>query len=58
MNNQQLSTAYGLAAIVLVLVFLAGLAAQQVWLVFISLLAIAAWVVTGYVHDIWKDSDE
>lgn len=58
MNNQQLSTAYGLAAIVLVLFFLAGLAAQQVWLVFISLLAIAAWVVTGYMRDIWKDSDE
>ena len=58
MNNQQLSTAYGLAAIVLILVFLAGLAAQQVWLVFISLLAIAAWVVTGYMHDIWKDADE
>lgn len=58
MNNQQLSTAYGLAAIVLVLIFLAGLAVQQVWLVFISLLAIVAWVVTGYMHDIWKDSDE
>ena len=58
MNNQQLSTAYGLAAIVLVLIFLAGLAAQQVWLVFISLLAIVAWVVTGYMYDIWKDSDE
>lgn len=58
MNNQQLSTAYGLAAIVLVLVYLAGLAAQQVWLVFISLIAIAAWVVTGYMHDVWKDSNE
>lgn len=58
MNNQQLSTAYGLAAIVLVLIFLAGLAAQQVWLVFVSLLVIAAWVVTGYMNDVWKDSDE
>ncbi|BCL52092.1 hypothetical protein [Siphovirus Jomon_CT89] len=58
MNDQQMSAAYGLAAIVIALVILAGLAAQQVWLVFISLFAITAWTVTGFMYDIWKDSDE
>ena len=58
MNNQQLSTAYGLAAIVIVLIILAGLAAQQVWLVFIALLGTTIWTVTGFMGDIWKDGDE
>lgn len=56
MNDQQLTIAYGFAAIVLILITIAAFATQQFWILIFSQLAIIAWLVVGFVFDIyWKD---
>ena len=58
MNDENLSTAYGLAALIIAIAILVGVAAQQAWLVLAALLATTIWSVTGFLGDIWKDGDE
>lgn len=58
MNNESLSTAYGLAALIVAIAILVGVFTQQVWLVIAALLATTIWSVTGFLGDIWKDGDE
>lgn len=58
MNDENLSTAYGLAALIIAIAILVGVFAQQVWLVIAALLATTIWSVTGFLGDIWKDGDE
>ena len=58
MNDENLSTAYGLAALIIAIAILVGVFAQQVWLVIAALLATTIWSVTGFMGDIWKDGDE
>ena len=58
MNDENLSTAYGLAALIIAITILVGVFTQQVWLVIAALLATTIWSVTGFMGDIWKDGDE
>ena len=58
MNDENLSTAYGLAALIIAIAILVGFFTQQVWLVIAALLATTIWSVTGFLGDIWKDGDE
>ena len=58
MNDENLSTAYGLAALIIAIAILVGFFTQQVWLVLAALLATTIWSVTGFLGDIWKDGDE
>ena len=58
MNDEYLSTAYGLAALIIAIAILVGVFTQQVWLVIAALLATTIWSVTGFLGDIWKDGDE
>lgn len=58
MNDEHLSTAYGLAALIIAIAILVGVFTQQVWLVIAALLATTIWSVTGFLGDIWKDGDE
>lgn len=58
MNDEYLSTAYGLAALAIAIAILVGFFTQQVWLVIAALLATTIWSVTGFMGDIWKDGDE
>lgn len=58
MNDENLSTAYGLAALIIAISILVGVFTQQVWLVITALLATTIWSVTGFLGDIWKDGDE
>ena len=58
MNDENLSTAYGLAALIIAIVILVGVFTQQAWLVITALLATTIWSVTGFLGDIWKDGDE
>ena len=58
MNDEELSTAYGLAALSIAIAILVGVFTQQVWLVIAALLATTIWSVTGFLGDIWKDGDE
>ena len=58
MNDENLSTAYGLAALIIAIAILVGVFTQQAWLVIAALLATTIWSVTGFLGDIWKDGDE
>ena len=58
MNDENLSTAHGLAALIIAIAILVGVFTQQVWLVITALLATTIWSVTGFLGDIWKDGDE
>ena len=58
MNDENRSTAYGLAALIIAIAILVGVFTQQVWLVIAALLATTIWSVTGFMGDIWKDGDE
>lgn len=52
------TTAYGVGAILVVLAVTAGLIAQELWLVALSLMMVALWVAVGFIYDLWKDDDE
>ena len=58
MKSEDRTTAYGVGAILVVLAVTAGLIAQEIWLVALSLIMVALWVAVGFVYDLWKDGDE
>lgn len=58
MNSEDRTTAYGVGAILVVLAVTAGLIAQEIWLVALSLMMVALWVAIGFIYDLWKDDDE
>lgn len=58
MNSEDRTTAYGVGAILVVLAVTAGLIAQEIWLVALSLMMVALWVAVGFIYDLWKDDDE
>lgn len=58
MKNEDRTTAYGIGAILVVLAVTAGLIAQEIWLVALSLMTVALWVAVGFIYDLWKDDDE
>lgn len=58
MNGEDRTTAYGVGAILVVLAVTAGLIAQEIWLVALSLMIVALWVAVGFIYDLWKDDDE
>ena len=58
MNDENLSTAYGLAALIIAIAILVGVFTQQVWLVITALLATTIWSVTGFLGDIWKETND
>lgn len=58
MKSEDRTTAYGVVAILVVLAVTAGLIAQELWLVALSLMMVALWVAVGFIYDLWKDDDE
>lgn len=58
MKSEDRTTAYGVGAILVVLAVTAGLIAQELWLVVLSLMTVALWVSIGFIYDLWKDDDE
>lgn len=58
MKSEDRTTAYGLGAILVVLAVTAGLIAQELWLVVLSLMMVTLWVSIGFIYDLWKDDDE
>lgn len=58
MKSEDWTTAYGVGAILVVLAVTAGLIAQEIWLVALSLMMVALWVAVGFIYDLWKDDDE
>lgn len=58
MKGEDRTTAYGVGAILVVLAVTAGLIAQEIWLVVLSLMMVALWVAAGFIYDLWKDDDE
>lgn len=58
MKSEDQTTAYGVGAILVVLAVTAGLIAQEIWLVALSLMMVALWVAVGFIYDLWKDDDE
>nr|DAI36671.1 MAG TPA: hypothetical protein [Caudoviricetes sp.] len=58
MKSEDRTTAYGVGAILVVLAVTAGLIAQELWLVVLSLMMVTLWVSIGFIYDLWKDDDE
>lgn len=58
MKSEDRTTAYGVGAILVVLAVTAGLIAQEIWLVALSLMMVTLWVSIGFIYDLWKDDDE
>lgn len=58
MRDEDRTTAYGIGAILVVLAVTAGLIAQEIWLVALSLMMVTLWVAAGFIYDLWKDDDE
>ena len=58
MKGDDRTTAYGIGAILVVLAVTAGLIAQELWLVALSLMMVTLWVAAGFIYDLWKDDDE
>lgn len=58
MKDEDRTTAYGIGAILVVLAVTAGLIAQEIWLVALSLMMVTLWVAVGFIYDLWKDDDE
>ena len=58
MKGEDRTTAYGVGAILVVLAVTAGLIAQEIWLVALSLMMVTLWVSVGFIYDLWKDDDE
>lgn len=58
MKDEDRTTAYGIGAILVVLAVVAGLIAQELWLVVLSLMMVTLWVSIGFIYDLWKDDDE
>ena len=58
MKGEDRTTAYGVGAILVVLAVTAGLIAQEIWLVALSLMMVTLWVSIGFIYDLWKDDDE
>lgn len=58
MKSEDRTTAYGVGAILVVLAVTAGLIAQEIWLVTLSLMTVTLWVAVGFIYDLWKDDDE
>lgn len=57
MKDEGRTTAYGVGAILVVLAVTAGLIAQEIWLVALSLMMVALWVAVGFIYDLWKDDE-
>lgn len=56
MNEHRMAIAYALVAIILILITIAAFATQQFWVLFFSQLGIIAWLVAGFMYDVyWKD---
>ena len=58
MKSEDRTAAYGVGAILVVLAVTAGLIAQEIWLVVLSLMTVALLVAVGFIYDLWKDDDE
>lgn len=58
MKSEDRTTAYGVGAILVVLAVTAGLIAQEIWLVALSLMPVALWVTVGFIYNLWKDDDK
>lgn len=57
MRSEDRTTAYGVVAILVVIAVTAGLIAQEIWLVALSLMTVALWVAVGFIYDLWKDDE-
>lgn len=58
MSSKDRTTAYGVGAILVVLAITAGLIAQEIWLVALSLMTVTLWVAVGFIYDLWKGGGE
>ena len=57
MRSEDRTTAYGVGAILVVIAVTAGLIAQEIWLVALSLMTVALWVAVGFIYDLRKDDE-